>query len=181
MGGMARMRGTAFLQVVRTLRSMREAALRVVPPHLQHYLSEQISRTEWYSRDEFFVLLSALASLAPKDAGDPWERFGRAAARHDLSTVYGGMMVRRAGLLPAIRALHDLYRLYDDTSRVVIGGDDRIAIVDMYDLIVSADHCRFLVGFTREYLLAATGSEVQMRKLKCRARGDDFCRWEIER
>ena len=82
---MARIKGIGLLHVVKMLRSMREAALGVVPAPLHHYLSQEISRSEWYPFEEYLALLHGLAKLMPPDTGDAWEMFGRLAIRSEPS------------------------------------------------------------------------------------------------
>jgi hypothetical protein len=180
MVAMARIKGIAIVQTVKMLRSQREAALAVLPPSLHHYLSKEISRSEWYPFDDHFGLLAALAKLMPPGGGDPWELFGRMGIRHDLSTLYRGMLVRGAGLQKSLQALRDLHHLYDDSGRWAVNGDDRRAVVDLFESVISPEYCRLRGGFMLEYLTMALG-EVHQRKTLCRAKGDGFCRWELER
>lgn len=178
---MAKTRGTAILQLVKMLRSQREAAERILDPALHHYLSDEISRVNWYPEEEYLALITAAVRLIPDSKIDVWEAFGRAAANHDLTTVYRGMVVRNRGLLEALKSMKDIFHLYHDTGHMVISGDEQRATADLLDYAsVSAGHCRFLDGYLREHLKISLGRELDVREIACTAGGAAQCRRVIQ-
>jgi predicted hydrocarbon binding protein len=173
-------KGTAVLQLVKALRSLGEPARRALRPGLHHYLDERVLVTKWYPEEEYIELITTLSQVMPvPDGVSVWDQFGKAAARHDLTSVYKGM-VRGGTLLGTLKAARDLWKLYHDTGRIVIAGDEERATFDVFDYAsVHAGHCRFLTAYLREHLRMATGRDYEVRETLCRSLGNDRCRREF--
>src|SRR5258706_15230274 len=133
-GAVGRARGTAVLQVVKVLRNNREKVLAVLAPELRHYLDDQIERRRWYPDTEFLPLFLACAQVVPASDDAVWDFLGRGAADNDLQSVYRGMIARNRTLVETITVVRDLFRMYYDTGRVVVTGDQRHARWDTFDL-----------------------------------------------
>jgi hypothetical protein len=176
---MARTRGTAMIQLVKTLRANRERARAFLPESLWSYLTVEIARSQWYPEEDYLALLTAMAKLWPEP--DVWERLGNLAAHHDFSTgVYRAMVVKRGGLMEALRGLDAVFHMYHDTGRTVLAADGPRATIEIHDYAtVDANHCRFMVAFGAGYLELALGRAVSVRETQCRSRGAQFCRWEL--
>src|SRR5262245_56408429 len=150
---MSRIKGTGMLQVVKALRSLRGAALTALPEHLRHYLDERISTTEMYPDADWLELTRALVKLMPPDTPEVWEMLGRVSADHDFSSVYRGMVLRRASLPEALAGLRNVFHFYVDTGRLEVLADDARGQVEMHEYaLVSDEFCRFVRGFASEYL-----------------------------
>ena len=174
-----RVKGTAVLQAVKTLRSMGELARQHVPPSLQSYLVDRIIVSSWYPERDFIGLIGVVTSLMPvTDGSDVWELCGRLAATHDLGNVYKGM-VRGETLMRTVKVATDLWKLYYDVGRHVLSGDDTRVLIDSYDYAAPAGYCRFVSGYLREHLRLSTGKSYQVRDTLCTAKGDDHCRREV--
>jgi hypothetical protein len=173
----ASVKGTSVLQLVKALRLSGKAARATLAAHLHHYLEERILVSSWYPIDDYLALLRAVMAILPRPPGsDPWELCGELAARHDLNTVYKGM-VRGGSLARALKAARDLWTLYWNVGRIELGGDEAEASIDLYEFpVVSQDHCRFMSAFLREQLRLALGREVRVDETMCRSRGDELCR-----
>jgi hypothetical protein len=177
----ARVKGTAVLQLVKAAHALGEPARRALGPELQKYLQERILVNSWYPEHEYIAVMAAVAGVWPTPKGQTvWELFGRSAAQHDLSTIYKGMLRGGGTLLGALKAARDLFGLYHDTGRVEISGDEERAYFDLFDYAgVHAGHCQFLDAYLCEHLRMSTGREYIVREAPCRARGGDRCRREF--
>jgi hypothetical protein len=172
-----------LVQAVKALRALPDGARRVLEPQLYHYLRERIIVSSWYPEEDYLALITALAKLIPAPEGvDVWDLFGVQAAQHDLTTVYRGMVRSSDTLVVTLKAVKDLFRLYHDTGRVVLTGDDERAQMDVFDYAsISSGHCRFITSYAREYLKMALGREIKVKESLCTAGGADRCRREFAR
>ena len=170
-----------MLQSVKALRSAPELAREKLAPHLHHYLRERILPSNWYPEEDHLALLIALTQIFPRSDVDVWELFGRTAAKHDLTSIYRSTVVHRT-MLGTLQALVQVFHLYHDTGRLVVSGDEHQAEMDIFDYAtVSADHCRFLSGYMKEYLEMSFGQPVAIRETLCCATGADRCRRQFKR
>jgi hypothetical protein len=169
-----------MLQLVKTLRAFGTQARAALPPTLHRYLDERIVVSNWYPHTDYLALMSTVIAVVPLPAGvDPWEHFGRLAAQYDLSRVYKGM-VRGSSLVGALKAVRDLFSLYQDIGRIEVTGDDERACIELFDFtIVSVPHCRFMSSMLREHVRLALGRDVVIVESQCRGRGDGHCRREV--
>jgi hypothetical protein len=173
-------KGTALIQCVKALKAFPGSA-GTLPPRLHHYLNERIVVSSWYPEADYLALITAMTKVIPSGGGDNWTRFGTMAAQHDLTTVYRSM-VRQGTLLAMLKALRDLFRIYHDTGRIVISGDEKLAQLDLYDYAsISAGHCRFITAYMAEHLRMSLGEAIPVKELSCCAAGAAFCRREFSR
>ncbi len=175
---MARIKGAGVVELVKFLRTHKTRALEVLPPDLQHYLTERVLLGSWYPERDVMGLLTAMLEVA--GVGDAYERAGAIVARRNLATIYASH-IQRSDPEAALRYISALWSNYHDTGRekaTFTGSTCRIEISDFG--IVDADYCRVIGAYNRE-LIELTGGEVRtMQKLSCTAAGDPTCVWQYE-
>jgi hypothetical protein len=174
----ARAKGTAIIQMIKALKSFPNQGRTLLPARLHHYLEGRILISNWYPEADYFEIISAVAKAYAPRMSDPWETLGRLSAQRDLSTVYRALC-RPAPLLVALEWVREVFRMYHDSGRFVIEGDDNFAHMDVFDYAtVSANNCRMITAYSREHLKMCYQREIPVSEVMCRATGADRCRRE---
>lgn len=176
---LGKVKGTILVKVIKSLRSQREQAKKVLPEKLHHYLDERVLATAWFEEEDYLELMRALSKLLP-DPGIPvWEFMGRESAREDFEDLYKSL-VRENDPAATLKGFETLWDLRHDTGQVEIilegPGKARIDLTDY--ALVSREICQSIQGHLWGTLHRGGAEEIELRKALCRARGDDQCRWE---
>lgn len=176
---MGNVKGTGLVQVVKALRSRREASLEVLPERLHPYLDRQVLASSWYPEEDSFALLRALATQRAADGDDVWEALGRASASDDLAGIYSSM-VQRGNPWATLQRLPRLWRLYHDSGRLEVGvHGDKAARLELRDFpLADDDYCRLVSGYVAALLALAGAQEVEVRCLEPPAAGRPP-RWDV--
>lgn len=178
---MPKIKGTAILNTVRTLRSMKDDARRVLRSDLHHYLEDRVLVSEWYPEVEQLELLRALVKLIPDQGMDPWEFMGRYTAQSDLTGLYKNLL--RGG--DPVRTLKNgavLWRTYHDTgnTEVVFDGPSSALVRLKGYRLPSREMCGILGGWYGEMVRMAGGREVQVKHEECVLDKADCCQWAVK-
>ena len=178
---MARIKGTAVLPIVKTLRVNRTGALAILPLTLRMYLEDRIIVFGWYPEEDFLALVRAASELVPMEKSDFYDFVGRTSARTDLTGIYANLL-RSGDPLAMLRAGIQAYRSYHDTGRILVTpeGEDR-ALVDLVDYeLGSEEMCAINTAWIDEECRMAGARETETIHTRCTRRGDSFCRWEVK-
>lgn len=178
---MAKIKGTAMLNTVKTLRAMRDEAAKVLPVELLHYLDQRILVSEWYPESDQLGLLRALVQIVPDQGMDPWEFMGRFTAKHDLSSLYKSM-IREDDPSGTLRNGALLWRTYHDTGRCTVtleGESAAMVTLEEYGM-PSREMCGILGGWYGELVRTVGGRDVEVEHSHCVSRGDTACKWQIK-
>jgi hypothetical protein len=174
-----RIKGSAFVGVVKVLRMAKEEGRRATPPELQHYLTARILLSSWYPERDAVELIRAMTRIwQPKSGRDPWEEVGRVVVAEFASGAYKGLF-RVGDPLGTLRNYPLQWKLRHDTGEMTIvpegEGRARVELVD-YDL-PSPDYCRSLGGSMLGLLEIAGAEGIAVEKSHCTANGDPSCVW----
>lgn len=177
----ARIKGTAMLNTVKTLRASRERAREILPDALHHYLDQRVLVSEWYPESDQLELLRALSKIIPEQETDPWEFMGRYTAQRDLAGVYRHLY-QPGDPVRTLKAGGVLWKTYHDTGRCEVAFDGpSSAQVELRDYgLPSAEMCGILSGWYGELVRMSGGLEVEVAHGACRTRGDRSCRWTVK-
>ncbi|MFI5316571.1 MAG: hypothetical protein ACHQ6T_12795 [Myxococcota bacterium] len=169
-----KIKGVAFLGVVKFLRARRDEALGLLRPELHHYLLETVRPSGWYLESEHAELLRAGAQLHPGSPDRALELMGELAARGH-SEIYHELLVGRGSPSRAFAmwsSQHDtgeLRRVRESSTRM------RLELLDFND--TSREQCLVLTGYFRGTFAMNGFSDAEIEKLGCRLWGDDACLW----
>jgi len=144
-----------MLGMVKTLRSARDVALEVLPPHLHHYLSERIVVTSWYSEEDHLAIVHATGQVvATMVKGDPYRFIGEQGAKSDASGLYASML-REGDIVTSLQRFAQAWSLYHNTgeSRITALGP-KSARNDLLEFSfvtpeVARVHAGYLCGIAR--------------------------------
>ena len=105
---MGKTKGTVVLSAVKLLRSQTEAARRLLPVSLHHYLSERIVVASWYPEEHLYELIVAGAALLPNQ-NQVFEMMGATTCREHVEGLYADHLKRDPQMRARIlwRAQHD--------------------------------------------------------------------------
>jgi hypothetical protein len=178
---MARIKGTATLLVVKSLRAHKAEARKTLSPHLHYYLEDRIIVGGWYPEEDHVDLLRALAKILPMSETEAYELMGRSSAREDLSKIYNNMFVP-GDIAGTLKKTAVRWRLYHDTGRILIRNEGPGR--GTRDLVgyeaPSPEMCIVMGAWTKEMLLMAGARDAEIVHSRCCCKGDPMCRWETK-
>lgn len=169
-----KIKGVAFLGVVKFLRSRKDEAMALLRPELHRFLSETVRPSGWYLESEHAELLRAGAQLYPGSPDRALELMGEVAARGH-SEIYRELLVGRGSpsrTFAMWSSQHDtgeMRRVRESSTRM------RLELVDFED--TSREQCLLLTGYFRGTFVMNGFSDVGIEKLGCRLWGDEACIW----
>jgi hypothetical protein len=172
--GGGKIKGVAFLGVVKLLRSRKDDAKELLPPELQHYLSDTLHPSAWYAESDHAGLLGAGARLYAGSPDRALELMGELAARkhseiyHELLVGHGSPS-RTFAMWSTQHDTGELRRVRETATRM------RFDLVGFED--TSRENCLLLTGYFRGTFAVNGFSDVTVEKLACRLWGDDSCVW----
>ena len=177
--GAALGKGTTFIPTVKFLRRYREQAEPLVPPHLQHYLTQRILPGSWYPEADLMALLQVLLKLIPGDPQATWEMFGEVAAEAHSTGHYESFI--RNGPRRFLTSYDAFWRLLHDSGRleVTIEGD-LVADARLFDFPAGMpEYGNLMVGYYRRMLSKCGAANPQCRLVACDATsGHWHLRWD---
>ena len=86
-------KGSNVLLTAKALRGRRDAALKLLPAALHHYLDSRVLQSSWYSERDHQELTRALVRMLPHDGPDCWRYIGGEAAKGRVSGPYKVMIM----------------------------------------------------------------------------------------
>lgn len=176
----SRVKGSALVGIVKALRHLGDVGREATAPELRHYLESRILSTSWHSVQDYLGLMGALASVIETPPGvDPWEFIGRTGAENYQEGVYRTLF-RSQDPVSTLKNYDILWKSRYERGRVVVDIEAperaRVEIVDA--AIVSTDFCKAAQGLIWGLLNQGGAKDIDIQKLRCRARGDALCSWQ---
>jgi len=172
--GAGKIKGVAFLGVVKLLRSRKEEARELLRPELHHYLADIVHPSAWYPEADNAGLLNAGSRLYSGSPDRALELMGELAARghseiyHELLVGHGSPS-RTFAMWSTQHDTGEMRRVRESTTRM------RFELVDFDE--TSRELCLLLTGYYRGTFAVNGFSEVSVEKLACRLWDDDTCVW----
>lgn len=176
---MGKAKGTIFVKPVQVLRTYKEAARKVLPESMHHYLESSILYSAWYEETEFLALCRACAQVIPASGIDPWEQMGRLSAQIDLQGIYEEQ-IRAGDPAVSLKRFETLWKLHHDSGEIEVTIEcPGRARVDLSGYaLVSSDFCKSISGHIWGTLNQSGAEDILVSKSLCRARGDGVCSWQ---
>ena len=174
---MAKAKGTVVIGLVKALRTHKEKASAVLPPALQHYLSERIVVASWYPLEDYVALLRACGKVLPSEGGvSVYQAMGRAAARDHMSGTYS----RLKHTVSRQAAFTLLTSMYDSGEMKVLDRTPGRAALEYHGFAIpSREVCETFTGYNLERMDMLGFEDTRVRHVACRADGAQTCRWEL--
>jgi hypothetical protein len=172
--GTGKIKGIAFLGVVKFLRSRRDDAQALLRPELHHFLYETVHPSGWYSEQDHVELLRAGANLYSGSPDRALELMGEFAARSHCE-VYSELLVgpgstsRTFAMWSSQHDTGEMRRIREGIARL------RLELVGFDD--TSREHCLLLTGYFRGTFAVNGFSDASIQKVTCKLWGDDSCAW----
>jgi hypothetical protein len=169
-------KGTNLLLTVKALRANREAARKVLPPHLHRYLEGRILSGSWYPEVDLLDLLSGLEKMLGKEPRSAWEFFGEQAAEGHSAGPYETFF--RRGPRAFFDTYEALWRLQHDSGRweqEVLGERElELRLLDFPAGMPRYGH--MMVGYFRRILRKCGAASAECELLACDATSG---RWRL--
>jgi hypothetical protein len=173
-------KGTNLIDMVKFLRSQRDAARKLLPGALHRYLDERLNVASWYPEEDMIGLVQALAKLLPRSAEDPLILIGRLNARSHLQGTYSHLLKEASPSTLPIRAVA-LWKTMHDTGEFQLAVDEGAAEARLSAYgHPTAEMCAMLAGYLLELFVVAGAPDAKIDETACCRRGASACRWRIE-
>lgn len=179
---LAKVKGTVLVSVVKFLRSRRQEATALLPPHCQRYLEERVLDSSWYPEADLVELIRVVASMFPGNEDQALYLTGRAALAaflrdrkyHDLHHV--------ALLADMPRRLVALWSTQHDTGQLRMQlSSDTSGLVTLTGFgHPSREMCTVLTGYIAELLGENGITDPSVAKQTCVLSGAGDCCWKWE-
>jgi len=175
-----KVKGVNMQALVKLLRKAgTEAAMKVVPPPFQHYLSERILVSNRYPELDHIELLRALSRLMPQKPA-PWIVMGHRSAQTDIGGVYKAHL-RAGDPVRTLQSAGALWRNYHDTGDMTVTfPSEHAAIIRLRKFVAPArELCRINVGYFAELVAMAGGRDARCEELGGMLEGAADCSWSL--
>jgi len=169
-----KLKGIAFLSVVKLLRSRRDDALSLLRPELHKYLTDNLRPSAWYPESEHTELLQAGARLYPGSPDRALEMMGEFAAKAHCE-IYKEVLLghgspsRTFAMWATQHDTGEMRRIRELPNRM------RFELVGFGD--TSRENCLALTGYFRGTFSMNGIADVVVEKLACRLWNDASCIW----
>jgi hypothetical protein len=176
----AKTKGSNLVDMVKFLRSSREAALPLLPMRLHRYLDERVQISQWYPEEDMIDLVRVLAKLLPSGGGDVFERIGTLNARNHLEGVYEHLLTD-LDLASLPSRLIALWGTMHDTGscHMNVEGPGQ-ALVELVEYgYPTREMCAIVGAYVREAFRLAGLRAPRVSKLDCRLNGSERCSWQV--
>lgn len=175
----AKAKGTTMVGLVRFLRRHREAARAALPPALHGYLEERVNPAGWYPEEHLLGLVRAVATMLPRELGDPYRRMGELSAREHLDGSYAHLFASTTDPLAIPARAFALWASQHDSGRLDLAvSGEREAVVTLRDFAKpSREMCGIVGGYLAETLRLLGFADVHAEETGCRVHGDPACTW----
>jgi hypothetical protein len=172
-------KGTVLVSVVKFLRSRRQEAAALLPPHCQSYLQERVLDSSWYPEADLVELIRVVAGMFPGNEEQALYLTGRAALAaflrdrkyHDLHHV--------AVLADMPRRVVALWSTQHDTGQLRMQlSSDTSGFVTLTGFgHPSHEMCSVLTGYITELLGENGIADPCVTKRACVLSGAGECSW----
>jgi uncharacterized protein (TIGR02265 family) len=178
-----KIKGSIIVEIVKFLRTRKEEARAILPPHLQHYLSSRILSTSWHSEQDYLELMRAVVKLRPALKGrgvSPFEDASRDTTQSFFEGPYKAL-VRSGDPARSLSSLGALWRLRHDTGEfeVLPEGDKGAQVVLRGYALLEPEACELVQGTLWGLVHHSGGKDVAIEHRRCRSRGADACEWHL--
>ena len=178
-----KIKGSIMVEIVKFLRSRKEDARKIVPPHLQHYLSSRILSTSWHPEEDYLELMRAVVELRPAPAERGVTAF-EDASRDTTDAFFEGpykALIRAGEPGRSLNSLGALWRLRHDTGEfdVELEGQKGARVVLRDYALVHREACELVQGTLWGLVHHSGGRNVGIEHTRCRSRGEDVCEWRL--
>ncbi len=177
---MARVKGAAVVDSVRFLRRHKDAARKLLPPSLHHYLAERILVASWYPEEDLVPLVRAMARILGEPEQAFFEKAGRLSARAHAQGVYRHLVRSGERESLARRALV-LWSSQHDTGSMQMLSEEpgRVRVVLRDFALPSREFCAINGGYVGATFEISGCLEVRVQKLSCCVDGAAECTWHV--
>lgn len=179
-----KIKGSIMVEIVKFLRSRKEEAREILPPHLQHYLNTRILATSWHSEEDYLGLMRAVVELWPEPSERGVSKF-EDASRGTTEAFFEGpykALVRSGDPGRSLASLGALWRLRHDTGEFEVSpegeGEARVVLRDY--ALIEPEACELTQGTLWGLVHHSGGKGIEIEHTRCRARGDEACEWRLE-
>jgi hypothetical protein len=181
---MAKVKGSALVEVVKFLRSQGEAGRRGTPEAQRHYLEERVLPASWYPEEDLLALLRAMVQFLPGDRESALANAGRFSARTHSEGVYAHLLAPTDDPLSLPRRGFALWASQHDSGKMRVELDGAAgARIELSDFALpSREMCLVLGGYCEEMMRLAGLAVTEVREVSCRLDGAPRCayvaRWQ---
>jgi hypothetical protein len=173
-------KGTNLIDMVKFLRSQKEAARTALPPALHGYLERRIVVSDWYPEEEMYALMLALGKVMPGSGDELFRQIGVLNARNHLNGSYRHLLSElRLETLP-IRAAA-LWKSLHDTGELLVeiegAGAGRTVLRGYVN--PGPEMCLVIDAYVAEVLRLTGLDRVRSETECCVHRGAAECRWRF--
>jgi hypothetical protein len=175
-----KVKGVNMQALVKLLRKAGlEAAQKVVPPELHHYLSERILVSNRYPEPDHLELLRAVSRMMPPKP-EPWIVMGHRSAQTDLGGVYKAHL-RAGDPVRTLQSAGALWRNYHDTGDMTVTFPSKgAAVIRLRKFVAPArELCRINIGYFTELVSMSGGRGAGCEELGCVLEGSADCSWSL--
>lgn len=184
--GLAQVRGTAFLGIIKHLKAIEQPIDRVVElarPSTRRVLSDRVRVLGWYPYDAFVGLLHAVD--AELGAGDLayCRTLGEEASKMDLNSVFR-FLAKLSAPERLIRSCGRVWgQYYRNAGRMeAIAWEPERTVLRIYGFPqMDPGHCQLMAGWMMQSMRLIGASVADDAEPKCTSRGDPFhefvCHW----
>lgn len=157
-----------------------QQVLDALPEEDREILGEKIPPASWHDFELNRRLDQAIVDVLGYGDVKIFEVIGAWSARVNLSGPHRAFVKHGdpAQLMAATRVIYDYY--YDVGKRTWEAKSPTSGVMTTYDAkTFSEPDCMTVVGWYKEALKMCNAKKVAIEETHCRARGDDFCRYNI--
>lgn len=192
--GSYKIKGSVLLEVVKGLRTFKEAGRAATPPALHSLLDSRILPSSRYEETVYHELLHALTKVLTEQGVKPrsrsnrwqnppdldvWDGLGRTGAEGYYDGVYRRLF-REGDPMATLKNYPALWNVRHEVGRInVVELSATSARVELMEYpFVSADYCKMVRGMIWGLLHLSGGKDIEVEKGKCVDAGDDICTWD---
>ena len=177
---MAQVKGAVIVDSVRYLRRHKEAARRLLPPELHHYLSQRVLMASWYPEEHLVPLMRAMARIDGQPDDFYFQRAGRITAHVHAGGVYRHLVHRSDRESLSRRALVLWAAQHDTGSMEMMSVDNDEVRVALRDFgVPSREFCLITGGYLAATFEISGCEDVRIAKESCCVDGDAECAWLV--
>jgi hypothetical protein len=177
---MAKVKGASIVDSVRFLRRHKDAARKILPPSLHHYLAERILSASWYPEEDLIPLVRAMARILGEPEKAFFEKAGRLSAQVHAQGVYRHLVRSGERESLARRALV-LWSSQHDSGAMEMSSEEsgrvRVAVRDF--ALPSREFCAINGGYMGATFEISGCQDVRVQKLSCCVDGAAECAWQV--
>ena len=155
--------------------------LASLPPEDQKVFGGMILNIGWFDLAAAMRLDEAIVRVLGRGDARLFEEMGRASARENLGGVHQNLLSPGdpQTFMKKAQVIYSFY--YDVGFRTYETTGPNSGIMTTHDAqTFSAPDCATVVGWYKKALAMCGAKDVRISEVKCRARGDSVCQYEVE-